>query len=339
MPALLLFLFLAAGASAQHEFQGAGRVVAVGDIHGGYDQFTAILRSAGVIDKRNRWAAGKTHLVQIGDMVNRGPASRKVMDLLMNLEGQARRAGGRVHVLVGNHEAMNLYGDLRYNVPADWAAYRSPDAVGLRESFWEASVPQAKRADAAFRKQWEAEHPLGWVEHRQAFAPNGRYGKWLRERPAAVKIDNLVFIHGGISPKYASWTINRFNEAVSAELRDFSRLEGGVVLDSDGPLWYRGLAEAPEEELAAHVDRVLENLGARHIVIGHTPSLEGIKPRFGGKVLPIDVGISPSYGGRQECLVVEGGVLRVLDAEGKSRVLQPLAWPTPKPSGRTPRTS
>jgi hypothetical protein len=321
MRVLLLLFLLGPGAFGQYEFQGVQRIVAVGDIHGGFDQLTDVLRSAGVIDKRNRWAGGKTHLVQVGDMVNRGPASRRVMDLLMNLEGQARRAGGHVHVLLGNHEAMNLYGDLRYLAPADWAAYRSSESAELRERFWELSVPQAQRADPAFRKQWEAEHPLGWVEHRQAFAPDGRYGKWLRARPVIVKIDGLVFVHAGIGPKYASWTLDRLNDAARAELQDFSRLEDGVVLDDEGPLWYRGLAQAPEEELAGHVDAVLAHLGARHMVIGHTPMREGIQPRFGGKVLLIDTGMTPSYGGRPACLVVEGGRFREVDAQGKSRDL------------------
>src|SRR5262245_33598569 len=103
-------------------FTGVERVVAVGDVHGDFGAFVGVLRAAGVIDQKNKWTGGKTHLVQTGDVPDRGADSRKVMDLLMDLEKQAPKAGGRVHALIGNHEAMNLYGDLRYVVPGEFAA-------------------------------------------------------------------------------------------------------------------------------------------------------------------------------------------------------------------------
>src|SRR6266852_1091975 len=111
---LLLPVLAAAAAAAQDKFEGVQRIVALGDVQGDYYQFVNLLRTAGLIDGENRWTGGKTHLVQTGDVVDRGPASRRVLDLLMDLEKQANKAGGRVHALLGNHETMNIYGDLRY---------------------------------------------------------------------------------------------------------------------------------------------------------------------------------------------------------------------------------
>ena len=71
------------------------RIVAVGDVHGDYDQLAATLKSAGLIDDQGNWTGGKTHLVQVGDVLDRGPDSRKAMDLLMRLEKQAP-GGGRL---------------------------------------------------------------------------------------------------------------------------------------------------------------------------------------------------------------------------------------------------
>ena len=68
------------------------------------------------------WSGGATHLVQLGDVPDRAPDTRKILDLLMRLEPQARRAGGYVHALIGNHEAMNVYGDLRYVSEGEIAA-------------------------------------------------------------------------------------------------------------------------------------------------------------------------------------------------------------------------
>src|ERR1700694_2667389 len=98
---------------AEDTFEGVQRIVAIGDIHGDYGRFVELLRSAQVVDRNNAWAGGATHLVVTGDFLDRGPAPRQVMDLLIELEPQAEKAGGHVHALIGNHEAINIYGDLR----------------------------------------------------------------------------------------------------------------------------------------------------------------------------------------------------------------------------------
>src|SRR4029453_4250905 len=85
-------------------------IFAVGDVHGAYDRFLAILRGAGLVDGRARWTGGRTILVQTGDVLDRGPASRRVLDLLRQLERDAARAGGQVHALIGNHEVMRIVG-------------------------------------------------------------------------------------------------------------------------------------------------------------------------------------------------------------------------------------
>src|ERR1044071_6775839 len=89
------------------------RVIAFGDVHGAYDDLIQLLRAAGVVDAELHWAAGTAHVVSTGDLIDRGPGSRQVLDLLMRLQPEAQSAGGMLHVVIGNHEAMNLLGDLR----------------------------------------------------------------------------------------------------------------------------------------------------------------------------------------------------------------------------------
>jgi len=113
---------------------GVERIVAVGDVHGDYEQLVAVLKSAGLINEQGNWTGGKTHLVQNGDVLDRGPDSRRAMDLLMRLEQQAAEAGGYVHALIGNHEAMNVYGDLRYTSAAEFAAFRDDNSEKSRET-------------------------------------------------------------------------------------------------------------------------------------------------------------------------------------------------------------
>jgi len=318
---LLVFVLAAARLlQGQDSFDKIERVVAVGDVHGGFEEFVGILRMAGIIDGRNRWTGGKTHLVQLGDVVDRGPRSRDVLDLLIGLEPQARKAGGRVHALLGNHETMNIYGDLRYVSKEEYEAFRTPRSAELREQMLQNSLPEGGRPTAAERQKWESERPLGWVEHRIAFSAQGKYGRWLRERNAVVKINDSLFLHGGISPKYVATSIRTLNDAIRADLKDLSRIEGGIIPHPEGPLWYRGLAEEPEEKLATHVNQLLTNYGIARIVVAHTPQLRGITPRFNGTVILIDVGLSKLYGGPQQCLVLEGGRAAVLEG-GRSKPL------------------
>ena len=119
--------------------------------------FVEVLRSAGVIDQKDHWIGGKTHLVQTGDMPDRGPDTRKVMDLLMALEKEAAKAGGHVHALIGNHEAMNVYGDLRYTTPAEFAAFATNDSERVRAGFLKQENKKNPRPNFDEIKKWEAD--------------------------------------------------------------------------------------------------------------------------------------------------------------------------------------
>ena len=297
---------------AQDTFEGVQRIVAIGDIHGDYGRFVELLRSAQVVDRNNAWTGGATHLVLTGDFLDRGPAPRQVMDLLMDLQPQAEKAGGRVHALLGNHEAMNISGDLRFVSREDVESYRTPNSGLLRERVLKAFLEDlgAKGAppkdEVKFRKKFEDEHPLGLTERQLAFTSNGKYGKWLRGQNAIIKINDLIFVHGGIGPKYATRTREEINQTIRAELDDLTKWRGGMGDDPEGPLWYRDLACSPESDtsLARDLDRALQTQQARHMVIGHTV-IAAILPRFGGRVITIDVGLSALYGGPPAFLLVE----------------------------------
>jgi hypothetical protein len=208
---------------------------------------------------------------------------------------------------------MNIYGDLRYVSAGEYSSYKRSDSVEVRDNYFRLSVEQWKLlpspplVNGEFRSQWDDDHPLGWIEHRVAFSPKGEYGKWLSRHNAVIRINDILFLHGGISPKYAETSREQFNDTIRSELADFSQLKDGMTMDPLGPLWYRGLAAGSEAGLAAHVDRVLQFQGVKYIAIGHTPAPGAVSPRFGGKVLLIDVGLSKLYGNTPACLVVENG--------------------------------
>lgn len=303
--------------SAQDQWTGVSRVVAIGDLHGDYAKFTDMLRSAGLIDARNNWVGGHTHLVQLGDIPDRGADSRMILDLLMRLEPQARRAGGYVHALIGNHEAMNVYGDLRYVHPGEYAAFATPRSARVRDQYYQRHVRTLRAnppagglpvLDAAYRAQWDQEHPLGWVEHRQAWTPRGRYGAWIARHNAAIRINDTLFLHGGLGPAFAAAQRGPLNAAVRDELRGRnSALYPDVLENEQGPLWYRGLAQNPESTEAANLENVLRAQGVTRIVVGHTKVTATVLPRFNGRVLLTDIAVPGSHTDPHAFVIMENG--------------------------------
>lgn len=347
VPVIALLATNVAAAAAEDSWDGVPRVVAVGDVHGDYGQLVVVLRDAGLVDARLRWTGGNTHLVQTGDRLDRGAESRKVMDLLMRLEKEAKKAGGRVHPLLGNHEAMNMLGELRDVSPGEFAAFQRPDSRLRRDALWERLREQRRQRGQpapsdADRERFEAEIPLGWVEHRQAFKPDGTYGAWLARQNAVIRIGGTLFLHGGLSPKYADFSLTELNERIRRELQDPDPMTAIVSQDSEGPLWYRGLASG-EASLLPHLDAVLLRHGVRRMVIAHTPTEGAVMPCFGGRVLAIDVGLARFYGGPPAALILEGEQafalhrgrrLRLPEGEGEPllRYLREAAALEPDPS-------
>jgi hypothetical protein len=284
-----------------YSFTGVERVVAVGDVHGDVEALKEVLRLAGVIDGKGRWSGGKTHLVQTGDIADRADHTREAFELLMRLEGEARAAGGRVHVLLGNHEVMNMLGDLRYVTPGELASFAdqsvTPDVPGT---------------------------PRGLAGHREAYGPNGRYGRWLRERPAVVRVNDTLFVHGGIAPSVPAKTLEELNRWVRQDLLPGNPPGGGV--DPRGPLWFRGYALDGEAVWEQGLTEVLERFKARRMVMGHTTQRDGrILVRFAGRTVFIDTGLSTGYGGHRAALELRGDRLTALYPEGRVPLLVPPA--------------
>ena len=242
---------LSAGAS-QWQFSGAERIVAVSDIHGAYDAMVATLQNAEVIDADLGWSGEATHLVIVGDILDRGPDSREAMDLLMRLEQEAEAAGGMVHVLVGNHEAMNLVGDLRYVSREEFADFAAEETDEEREH-WLAEYAQRKNGSGdisdELRRDFDERFPAGYFAHRRQFEADGKYGAWLLSQPVVVVINGTAFVHGGLSPMIADIGLDGVNGTLAGELEQY--------VENLGPLVDAGVL-TPMDSFYAH-PRILEN--------------------------------------------------------------------------------
>ncbi len=201
----------------------ADRIVAIADVHGAFDAMVETLQRAAVLDDELAWVAGQTHLVIVGDILDRGPKSRDAMDLLMRLEGDATAAGGKVQVLIGNHESMNLIGDMRYVSKAEYAAFAADESSDERER-WFNAYARRRSGDAgseAPRKVFEQQFPAGFFALRRAFAPDGHYGKWLLEKPVIALINGTAFVHGGLSPLVGELGLDGVNVRLKQELIEY----------------------------------------------------------------------------------------------------------------------
>ena len=304
-----------------YHWTGVERVVVVGDVHGDYQQFQAVLKSAGLIDKKGKWTGGKTHLVQTGDVTDRGDGSRAIIDHLVKLAKAAKKKGGYVHMLIGNHEAMNMIGDLRYVTQGEFESYAGRNAEKLqamqwqRQLEWMQSQPDFDEVDVdAYKKEWLEKTPIGWVEQRQAWSKNGEYGKWVLGNPVAVQINDSVFVHGGISSKYCKSSLESLSEQMAEALENFDPASTDTIVDDPlGPTWYRGLAQEAETDVYTQtVDNILERYDAKRIVIGHTPTGGVVWPRFDQRVIVNDTGIGGYYGGHTGILEIKGDELTAI---------------------------
>jgi hypothetical protein len=287
------------------DLETTDRVVAIGDVHGAYDRFTAILREAGLIDGRQRWSGGHAVFVQTGDLLDRGPDSRRALDLLRRLEDEAARAGGRVVSLLGNHEVMRMMGDLRYTSAGEYAAFQLPGSADLRERYYSSILAKDKaRAESAgqpfderaFRKTFLDVMPLGSIEMQVAFGADGDYGHWLRTHDTMAIVNGVAFLHGGTTPAVAVMGCAGINAAIRTQLQTVKLSDPDVdktlIAGPDGPLWYRGLVQDPPAATAEDIDGILKALHARAMVVGHTVPAGGrMRSSFGGRVIQIDTGM------------------------------------------------
>lgn len=237
----------------------------VADTHGQFEIFVELLQAHRILDRRLRWSFGRGHLVMLGDVFDRGPNHTEILWLIYQLEAEAKRAGGGVHLVLGNHEAMVLRGDLRYLHP------KYPQSAAL----------------------------LGAGSYAQLFAPDSLLGQWLRTKPAVLKINEYLCLHGGISRAVVErgLTLADMNGSVLAALNTTLPQTGPeheraqFVMGKLGPLWYRGYFDDEKDFPTAtsqDIELIQQHFGVRTILVGHT-KVNAVTPLYDGRVIAVQV--------------------------------------------------
>lgn len=249
-------------------------VYSVADLHGDFENFKLILEGLGVAsfdDKEATWTGGQAILVSTGDTVDRGSNSLPIFQAFTTLAAQAEKAGGEVVNVMGNHDLMNLQGDLRY-------------------------VP---------KKELSPEGDYGGAARRsEEWSPEGPVGKDLRSRYLAAAVrEGTLFVHAGLEP---SW-LKKY-EGLDALDRHFRELiavprvsKREALFGDDGPFWTRAFSLSSEKKACKLTEKTLKMLGAERMTVGHTIQDDEVATRCpssdaGPRLILADTAISRAYG-------------------------------------------
>jgi len=260
-------------------FNKIKKIAAISDIHGQYDLLIELLQNNRIIDKSLNWSFGKGHFVIVGDIFDRGDKVNEILWFIYELEVQAKNQGGRVHYLLGNHEYMVLYNDLRY-----------------------------------IHEKYDVSSKLLNLEYDELYGNNTIIGRWLRSKSTIIKINDNIFTHGGISKDfitYKNFNIEKINNTMRRsiprlkELRKL-RKEGqsnnfyDMYFGNKSLIWYRGYFE--EDMTDTDILSILQLVDANHIVVGHT-SNEKVIQLYDNKIIGVDSSIKKgNYG---ELLIIK----------------------------------
>lgn len=265
------------------------KMLILSDIEGEFGAFRKFLQANKVIDDKFNWIFGDAHLILVGDFVDRGQQQTEVLWLIYSLEEKAHAAGGDVHYVLGNHEIMNLSGDLRYL--------------------------HAKYLNTA---------KLMNVEYTTLLGEQSELGIWFRSKNVAEKLGDVLLVHGGISPSVYHMDldvpqVNKYTRPFFADsLYKYPNLQTDILMGDYGPFWYRGLYKGDQVQRKLELDSALSVFRVKHMITGHTIIADTVSMLFKGKLFNTDVMHAK---GKSEGLLVEGKEFFRVDGQGNKHKL------------------
>lgn len=316
------------------------RIVAVGDLHGDLAKARCALELAGVLspDGQDVWTGEETVLIQLGDILDRGEDEIAILSLLRSLDNQAKAKGGAVFQVNGNHETMNVEGDFRY---VDYGAYDECgdflEYLNDCEHNWE----EAFVSWAGVSKSWKEDRKMsqnpwgpwnlvkrqkGVIARSFLLRPGGPLASELARHAVVLKVDDWVFCHGGLLPHHVAYGIEKMNSEVSnwmkglSESDDHQQLPFIATRGYDSVVWNRlysrdlgDLEDHQIDQIQCILQETLQAVGAKAMVVGHTPQTTGVNCKYNCSIWRIDVGMSSGVlDSRPEVLEIRDNKVRVM---------------------------
>jgi hypothetical protein len=274
------------------------KMLILSDIEGQFGAFRKLLQGNGVIDSNYQWTFGNGHLVLIGDFVDRGDMVTEVLWLIYSLESQALAAGGKVHYVLGNHEVMNMNGELDYVHP------RYMEHARMLQ-----------------------------LPYIHLFGKQSEIGRWMGSKNVAERVGNILFTHGGMSAyiNIMELPLKDLNDSCRLYYNDtaynYPSPHTQILFSDMGPFWYRGYYTG-QRATQAQVDSTLRLYDARYITTGHTVIARQIVTLYEGKVINTDLQHAK---GITEALLVEGNKMQRVNIAGDRLPLEPMPQPPQAP--------
>lgn len=272
------------------EYVLPNKMLVISDIEGNFKGFKSILIGNKIIDKKFNWTFGNNHLVLVGDFFDRGLNVTECLWLIYKLEKEAEQQGGKIHFILGNHEMMNLKGQLRY----------------IRDKYRE-------NADTL------------QLDYKKWYANNSELGKWLRTKNGVEKIGDYLFVHAGISKDFPEkYSLKDINDNIRISIdKNFEKNEerrDDIFIGNKGPLWYRGISAKDENQ--NDIEKTLANYKASKMIIGHT-IFDEMQYLYNEKIIVIDLEHKAnSDKGKMKALWFENKNFYITDQNGEKKALK-----------------
>lgn len=301
------------GEEQQWEFETEGKVVVVGNAFSDYDDFVRILASHDLLDHNNNWIAEDAHLVQTGNIYPKPNDWKKLNNLefeheriarlLMKLDKQARKQGGRVHSLHGMLDVSFLrwrIDTIPQNVQTLWAtddsearqqalAKRWDEDLKVKNGHYgESTQKRLKRDHDNYMNAFYKPGCVEFLERTGKYDPDthsyildDEFAQWMRGRNVVIKINNVLYAFNGISPVLAGieprkrggeaemLSIGEINDLVRSRNNDPTLFLPSDA-DMDGPVWWSGLARMNSGDIRAYMKEIKARYGVHGMVIGMT---------------------------------------------------------------------
>lgn len=269
------------------------RLVAIGDIHGEISALRKALVKAGAIDDKDAWTGGKMTVVITGDFLDRGDDELAIMGLFDRLQPEAEASGGRLLVLLGNHEVINVQLQFWCVTPAGYRTFAKlvPEGTDLEAEQFK-GFPPVQRPRAA------------------VFQPGGVVAKRLARYPFFAIVGDTVFVHGGIHPDHARYGLDRINRELHEWMRGESETVNEKLVDRTSAVWLRDYSMDPDVQDCARLAEALKLIGAKRMVVGHSIH-DHVQSACDDQVWMIDTGMNAGFfGGPTEVLEIKGSEVR-----------------------------
>ncbi|XP_004490656.1 shewanella-like protein phosphatase 1 [Cicer arietinum] len=318
-------------------------ILAVGDLHGDLKQARSALEMAGVLssDGRDLWTGGESVLIQLGDILDRGEDEIAILSLLRSLDKQAKAKGGAVFQVNGNHETMNVEGDFRYvesggfDECSDFLEYINNSEDDWEETFtgWVDVSERLKEDRKMSTNHWGpwnlVKRQKGVIARSILFRPGGLLASELSRHAVVLKVNDWVFCHGGLLPHHVAYGLERLNKEVSEWMRDPNTNDSNLKIPFiatrgyDSIVWNRlysrdspDLVDYDAKEVCSILEETLQAIGAKAMVVGHTPQTIGVNCKYNCSIWRVDVGMSSGVlNSRPEVLEIIDNKARVIRSE------------------------